>query len=107
MRAVTDATFPVDVLAADGTVVVDFWAAWCPPCRAIEPVLEKLAADHPEITILKLDADENPDAVTAYGAMALPTIKVFQRGEVVQTLVGARPRAAFEQALAPYLAPVD
>jgi len=103
LASVTDASFRSDVLDAAGTVIVDFWADWCPPCRAIEPILEQLAAEHPDVTILKIDADENLDAVVRYGAMSLPTIKVFRSGEVVTTLVGARPKPAFEAALAPYL----
>lgn len=103
LASTTDATFPRDVLTASGPVVVDFWAEWCPPCRALEPILEQLAAERPDVTILKIDADENPDAVAAYGALSLPTIKVFRGGAVVGTLIGARPKPAFEAALAPYL----
>jgi thioredoxin 1 len=102
LPAVTDASFRHDVLEAPGTVVVDFWADWCPPCRAIDPILDQLAAENPDITFVAVDADANPDAVMAYGALSLPTIKVFQAGEVVQTLIGARPKPAFEHALAPY-----
>jgi thioredoxin len=103
LAATTDATFARDVLAASGPVVVDFWAEWCPPCRALEPILEQLAAERPDVTILKIDADENPDAVAVFGALSLPTIKVFRDGEVVGTLIGARPKPVFEAALAPYL----
>jgi thioredoxin 1 len=99
----TDATFARDVLTASGPVVVDFWAEWCPPCRALEPILEQLAVERPDVTVLNIDADAKPDAVVAYGAMSLPTIKVFRDGEVVGTLIGARPKPAFEAALAPYL----
>jgi thioredoxin 1 len=104
LKTVTDATFAEDVLAADHTVLVDFWAEWCPPCRALEPVLEQLAADHPgRLTILKLNADDNVESAVAYQALSLPTIKVFRGGKVVGTIVGAKPKAALESALAPYL----
>lgn len=106
LPGVTDATFAHDVLEAEGTIVVDFWAAWCPPCRAIEPILDQLAAENQHVTFVAIDADENPESVASYGALSLPTIKVFSRGEVVQTLVGARPKPAFEQALGPFLRPL-
>lgn len=96
---VTDATFPDFVLAVEGPVLVDFWAAWCPPCRALSPLLEQLAAEHPRLTVLALDADENPESVERYRAMALPVIKVFERGEVVKTIVGAKPRHVLEAEL--------
>jgi thioredoxin len=100
---VTDATFEREVLQATGPVLVDFWAEWCPPCRLLNPVLEQLAAEHPGLRIVKVDADENPRTAVEYQAMSLPTMKVFRDGQVVQTLVGARPRAALESALAAHL----
>jgi thioredoxin 1 len=103
LQSVTDRTFDEKVLRAEGTVIVDFWAVWCPPCRAMELVLEQLAAEHPEITILMLNADDELDTARTYRAMSLPTLKVFRDGEVVSTIVGARPRAALELALRPYL----
>lgn len=104
MRAVTDVTFAEEVLQAGGTVIVDFWAAWCPPCRALEPVLQRIADAHPTgVTIVKIDADENPEAVARYGALSLPTLKVFRQGELVKTLVGAKPQPVLEAALAEFL----
>ena len=100
MRAVTDDTFRTEVLEASGTVVVDFWADWCPPCRAIEPILQSIADEHPSISIVKLDADVNPETVLAYGVTALPSIKVFVDGQLVRTILGARPKPAFEALLA-------
>jgi thioredoxin 1 len=103
LASVTDATFQTEVLDAAGTVVVDFWAEWCPPCHALEPILEQVAAQHPQLTIVKLDADVNEESALRYGALSLPTLKVFRRGEVIATMIGARPKPALEAALAPYL----
>ncbi|NYF10568.1 thioredoxin 1 [Leifsonia sp. AK011] len=103
LGAVTDDTFESAVLAASGVVIVDFWAEWCPPCKHLEPVLEQLASEHPEITIVKMDADANPERTIEYGALSLPTLKVFVDGRLDRTLVGAKPRAALERELAKYL----
>ena len=103
MRAVTDATFDREVLEAAGPVLVDFWAEWCPPCRLLNPVLEQLAAEHPGLTIVKLDADENPVTAARYHAMALPTMTVFSGGRPVKTIMGAKPKAALEAELAAFL----
>jgi len=102
--SVTDATFESEVLHAPGTVLVEFWAEWCGPCRALARILDAVAASHPELTIVKINADDNPKTSAAYHALALPTMKVFQAGEVVRTIVGAQPQPALEAQLAPYLA---
>jgi len=99
----TEEDFARDVLEAQGTVIVDFWAEWCPPCHALTPVLESLAGEHPEITIIKVNADDNIALASRYGALALPTMKVFSGGEVVKTIVGAKPKARLEAELAEYL----
>jgi thioredoxin 1 len=101
---VTDATFDQAVLRSERPVIVDFWAEWCPPCRAISPILEQLAAEHPDtLTVAKVNADENLVSAQTYHALALPTMKVFVGGEVVKTIVGAKPKRALEFELAPYL----
>ena len=104
VRGVADATFEPLVLQATGAVLVEFGADWCPPCRAMEPVLEEIARDKAEtLTVLKLDVDRNPQTAERYGALSLPTLILFRDGEPVERLVGARPKSALLRALEPHL----
>jgi thioredoxin 1 len=94
LKTVTDATFEEEVLKSDKPVLVDFWAEWCGPCRQIAPSLEAIAAEHGEkLEVVKLNIDENPATAAKYGVMSIPTLNVYQNGEVAQTIVGAKPKA--------------
>jgi thioredoxin len=90
---VTDANFEELVLKSDKPVVVDFWAQWCGPCKMIGPVLEEISNERDDITIVKMDIDENPEVPTSFGVRSIPTILVFKGGEAVATTMGAKPKA--------------
>jgi len=93
--AVTDDTFEQEVLKSDIPVVVDFWATWCAPCRAVAPILDELAGVYDgRIKVAKLDADANPDSVRAYSVVQIPTMNFYKGGELVKSVVGARPKPA-------------
>jgi len=103
MREVTDASFEQDVLNAGRPVVVDFWAPWCGPCRAVTPVLEQLAGETAKVEFVKLDIDENPVSASRYDVLSIPTVILFAGGAAAETVVGARPADAFRRAFARYL----
>ncbi len=103
MRDVTDETFEAEVLGSERPVVVDFWAPWCGPCKAVTPALEQLAESAPGAEFVKVDIDENPVAASRYDVLSIPTVILFADGEPRETLVGARPKAQYERAFADYL----
>ena len=96
-RTVTDATFDADVLKATGPVVVDFWAEWCGPCKAIGPTLEQLAGEMAgQVTIAKMNVDENMRTPGQFGIRAIPTLMIFKGGKVVATHQGSAPKKKLE-----------
>lgn len=101
---VGERTFEQVVLKSDVPVIVDFWAVWCGPCRAISPILEELAKEHDgKLLIAKVNVDDEPALAAQYKITSIPTLKVFNGGAEVKNIIGAVPKAAIEQKIAEYL----
>jgi thioredoxin 1 len=97
--AVKTADFEQEVLKSEKPVIVDFWAEWCGPCHAVAPVLDKIAGEHDEVRLVKVNIDEEPELAQRYGIVSIPTIVLFKDGEPAAAAIGAQPKSALEQAL--------
>jgi thioredoxin 1 len=104
LTEVTDNNFAAEVLEAGQPVLVDFWAPWCGPCRIIAPHLEELDNERDDLTVVKMNVDENPETAAKYGIMSIPTLILFKNGQVAKQVVGALPKSRLQQELEPALA---
>jgi len=97
VRAANDDTFETEVLNASGTILVDFWAPWCGPCKMQGPVLEQFASTREDVAIVKVNVDESPKVASTYGIRSIPTLAVFQKGEAVLGAVGLQNAKGLEK----------
>jgi thioredoxin len=104
INEVTDSNFQAEVLEAEGAVLVDFWAPWCGPCRIVAPHLEELNGERDDLTVVKLNVDDNPQTAAQYNVMSIPTLLLFKHGQVAHQIIGALPKARLVQELEPALA---
>ena len=96
---ITKENFDKEVMQAEGTVLIDFWAAWCGPCRMIAPAVEKIAEERPDVKVCKVNIEDEQELAIKYGVMSIPTLMVVKNGEIVNTAVGLRPKEEIEALL--------
>ena len=96
---VTKENFDKEVMQAEGTVLIDFWAAWCGPCRMIAPAVEKIAEEHPEVKVCKINIDDEQELDIRHGVMSIPTLMVVKNGEIANKAIGLRPKEEIEALL--------
>jgi thioredoxin 1 len=102
--AVSGQNFETEVLQATEPVLVDFWAVWCGPCRAVAPAVEEIATEYKgKLKVVKVDVDENQDISIRYGVQSIPTLMIFKNGQMVERLVGAYPKPMILAKLQPHL----
>jgi thioredoxin 1 len=104
LQDVTDTNFQAEVLESGQPVLVDFWAPWCGPCRVVAPVLEEIAAERPDLRVVKLNIDENQRTAAQFGVLSIPTMILFKHGQAAKTIIGAYPKKKLESELEPALA---
>ncbi len=104
VKYVTESNFQNEVLNAEGPVLVDFTAVWCPPCKMVDPIVKQLAQDwEGKVKVFKLDADQNPNIMMQYGVLGIPTLMLFQGGKVQERLTGYQPKEKLVSRLNPHL----
>ena len=96
---ITNANFKEEVLDSDKKVLVDFWAPWCGPCRMVSPIVDEIAEENAAIKVAKINIDEQPQLASQYGVMSIPTLLVFENGDVIEKAVGARNKSFIVQML--------
>jgi thioredoxin 1 len=104
LQDVSDATFQAEVIESETPVLVDFWAPWCGPCRVVAPVLEEIAAERPDLRIVKLNVDDNQQTAAAFDVLSIPTMILFKNGQAAKKIVGAYPKRKLEAEIEPVLA---
>mgnify|MGYP001482648346 CR=1 FL=1 len=96
---ITGKNFDAEVMQSDKPVLIDFWAAWCGPCRMVSPIVDEIAEEEPSVKVGKVDVDAAPELAQKFGVMSIPTLVVIKDGKVTQRVVGARPKAAIKELL--------